>query len=132
MPRRRPIEFLRRLGRRIRSRRKMVKRSREIVANAVEISVQQLYLYEAGQAHPPAATLYRIAQALGTSSSALLGEHETDESNDALTRLYADPTIGAVTRYMEAMTLENRKTLQVIAQALAARHKPADEIEPMT
>jgi transcriptional regulator with XRE-family HTH domain len=68
------MDFLRRLGRRIRARRLHLGRTRKIVAEAAEISVTQLVLYESGQGHPPAFTLHRIARTLGTTSSGLLGD----------------------------------------------------------
>jgi transcriptional regulator with XRE-family HTH domain len=133
MPKRRPMELLRRLGRRIRARRKHLKRTRAIVARGAEISIPQLVLYESGQGHPPAFTLHRIARALGTTSSALLGEnmHDNAEQVDAMMKSYADPSIGAILRYMPDITKEDRKSLQVIAAAFANRSKPLETIEVM-
>ena len=134
MPKRRPMEFLRRLGRRIRARRLHLNRACELVANSAEISRTQLSMYESGQGHPPAATLHRIARALGTSSSALLGEDigdETREQFDVLVRIYADPMIGAVTRYMQDMTVDERKSVQLVAAAFAGRPKPPEKVEVM-
>jgi transcriptional regulator with XRE-family HTH domain len=134
MPKRRPMDFLRRLGARMRARRLYLNRTRNIVAHGSEISVAQLAMYECGQGHPPAATLHRIARTLGTSSSALLGENisDNDEQFDILVRLYADPMIGAVTRYMQDMTVTERKSLQLIAAAFASRQRPAEKVEVMT
>lgn len=130
------MEFLRRLGRRIRARRLHLNRPRPVVASACEISVTQLALYESGQGHPPAATLHRIALSLGTSSSALMGEddfsEETRHQFDIMVRIYADPMIGAVTRYMQDMTVEERKSVQVVAAAFAGRAKPPETIKEMT
>jgi hypothetical protein len=50
MPKHRPMEALRRLGARMRSRRLHLGRTREMVAKSAEISVTQLVLYESGQA----------------------------------------------------------------------------------
>jgi transcriptional regulator with XRE-family HTH domain len=106
------------------------------VAGQAEISVTQLSLYESGEGHPPAATLHRIAVALGTSSSALLGEDnlsdETRQQFDILVRIYADPMIGAVTRYMQDMTVEERKSVQTIAAAFAKRVRVPEKVEVMT
>ncbi len=133
MPKRRPMDFLRRLGRRMRARRLFLSRTRNIVANAAEISVTQLAAYEAGQGHPPAATLYRIAQSLGTSTCALLGEEVSNNSEqfDVLVKLYSDPMIGAVTRYMQDMTVDERKSVQVIAGAIAGQKRPVKTVEVM-
>ena len=129
------MAFLRRLGTRIRARRLHVGRTRAIVAGQSEISVTQLSLYEAGEGHPPAATLHRIAVALGTSSSALLGEDNltdgTREQFDILVKIYADPMIGAVTRYMQDMTVEERKSVQTIAAAFAKRARGPEKVEVM-
>src|SRR5258708_11895584 len=124
MPTRRPMEFLRRLGRRIRARRLHLNRTRAIVAQGAEISVTQLVLYESGQGHPPAATLHRIAHVLGTSSSALLGETMNDnaEQVDEMMKIYAHPQIGVVLRYMQDMSKEDRKTLQLIAVVFGSAH----------
>lgn len=133
MPKRRPMAFLRKLGTRIRARRLHIGRTRVLVAQSAEISVTQLVLYENGQGHPPAATLHRIAIVLGTSSSALLGEDigdETREQFDVLVRIYADPMIGAVTRYMQDMSVEQRKSVQLVAAALASR-PPVQKVEVM-
>jgi transcriptional regulator with XRE-family HTH domain len=134
MPRRRPMQFLRKLGTRIRARRLHVGRTRNVVANQAEISVTQLVLYENGQGHPPAATLHRIALSLGTSSSSLMGEDigdATREQFDILVKIYADPMIGAVTRYMQDMTVDERKSVQTIAAAFAKRARPPDKVEVM-
>ncbi len=129
------MAFLRKLGTRIRARRLHVGRTRALVANQSEISVTQLVLYETGQGHPPAATLHRIAVSLGTSSSALMGEdvgEQTREQFDILVKIYADPMIGAVTRYMQDMSVEQRKSVQTIARAFAAKPEPVQRIEAMT
>lgn len=128
------MQFLRKLGTRIRARRLHIGRTRVLVAQGAEISVTQLVLYENGQGHPPAATLHRIAIVLGTSSSALLGEDigdETREQFDVLVRIYADPFIGAVTRYMQDMSVEQRKSVQLVAAALASR-PPVQKVAVMT
>jgi transcriptional regulator with XRE-family HTH domain len=136
MPKRRPMAFLRRLGARIRARRLYVNRTRALIAQGAEISVTQLVLYETGQGHPPAATLHRIATVLGTSSSALLGEDDFSEQTrqqfDVLVKIYADPMIGAVTRYMQDMTVDERKSVQLVAAALAGRPRPVQKVEVMT
>ena len=131
MPKRRPMEALRRLGARMRSRRLHLGRSREIVAKSVEISVTRLVLYESGQGHPPAFTLHRLAMTLGTTTSALLGEtmNENAEQVDEMTKIYSHPQIGMVLRYMQDMANEDRKSLQVIASAFANRAKPAETVE---
>jgi transcriptional regulator with XRE-family HTH domain len=115
------------LGRRIRARRLHLGHTRETVARGAEISVTQLVLYESGQGHPPAATLHRIARTLGTSTSALLGETmaENAEQVDEMMQIYAHPVVGAVLRYMQEMSKQDLRSLQVIASAFAGRHKQA-------
>jgi len=136
MPKRRPMEFLRRLGRRMRARRLHLHRTRGMVASGAEISVTQLAQYESGAGHPPAATLHRIARTLGMSSSALLGETLGDnaEQLDALVKFHADPVIGAVLEHMRDMTAEQRQSLQLIAAAFArkARTQVVERVEVMT
>ena len=136
MPKRRPMEFLRRLGRRMRARRMHLKRTRYMVASSAEISVQQLMKYETGEGHPPAATLYRIAHALGMSTSALLGETLGDnaEQLDSMVKLHADPCVGAVLRHMQELTPAARKSLQLIATAFAHAERQAmvERVEVMT
>lgn len=134
MPRYRPAPLLKRLGSRIRARRHYVGRTQKYVAESCGISEQMLLRYETGTGHPPAGTLQRLALALGTTSSSLLGETLTDTANEELahfTALYAHPTIGAVVRYMQDMTAPNRASLQTIAAALAGRPKPVDKVEIM-
>ena len=128
------MEFLRRLGKRIRARRIHLNRSAAMVARSVEISTTQLFAYEAGQGHPPAGTLHRIAHSLGTTTSQLLGETMYDTSNeqfDDLVRLYNDPFIGPVTRLMQDMTAQERKTVHVITAALAHQKKPPETVKVM-
>src|SRR5215467_2854308 len=123
MPKRRPMDFLRRLGRRIRARRLHLGYTRKFVAEGAEISVTQLVLYESGQCHPPAATLHRIARTLETSTSALLGEMPVDngEQIDELVQLYTHPVVGAVVRHMQSMSKDDCKSLQIMAAAFANR-----------
>jgi transcriptional regulator with XRE-family HTH domain len=133
MPKRRPMEALRRLGARMRSRRLHLGRSREIVAKSAEISVTQLVLYESGQGHPPAFTLHRLAITLGTTTSALLGETmaENPEQVDEMMRIFAHPQIGMVLRYTQNMTKEDRKSLQIIAASFANRQRAPETVEVM-
>src|ERR1700690_1788319 len=134
MPKRRPREFLNRLGRRLKARRSYLARTREIVAKGAEISTTQLSMYESGHGHPPAATLHRLAVMLGTTTSELLGERMSDDTNeqfDVLTRLYNDPFIGNVTRIMQDMSAADRRTVDTLARAIAGQPKPADKGEIM-
>lgn len=129
------MDFLRRLGARMRARRLVLGRERKIVATGAEISVAQLAMYESGQGHPPAATLFRIARALGISSSALLGEtryeDEEREQVDSMMQSYADPVIGAVLRYMQDMTPSDRKSVQLVAASFAGRVRAPEQVEVM-
>jgi hypothetical protein len=75
-------------------------------------------MYELGLGHPPAATLHRIAMVLGTTSSELLGERDTSEMEeqfDTMVRIYTDPYIGGVIRYMQDMPAEQRRKIRLIA-----------------
>jgi len=130
------MDFLRRLGARMRVRRLHLGRTRFVVANGAEISVQQLMKYETGEGHPPAATLHRIARTLGMSTSALLGETERDDADqlDVMIQFHADPCIGAVLRHMQDMTPAARKSVQLIAAAFVrAEHQArVERAEVMT
>ena len=123
------------MGNRMRSRRLQLKRQRGIVAQNAEISVPQLARYEAGEGHPPAATLHRIALALGTSSSALMGEtrYEDDEREQVETMMasIADPVFGAVLAHMQNMTDDDRQSLQAVARTFANRPKAPETAEVM-
>jgi len=137
MPKRRPMELLRKLGRRMKARRIHIGRTQPQVAAAAEISKVQYGLYERGEGHPPAATLHRIALALNTTTSALLGEREDGfdgrgEQFDLLSKLYTHPTIGTVTRAMQDMSKEDRARLQLIAVAFAERHRNPSRAKVMT
>lgn len=129
MPKQRPMDFLRRLGRRIRARRLHLGHTRKTVAEGAGISVTQLVLYESGEGHAPVATLHRIAMTLGTSTSALLGETMDDERAeqvDEMMQIYSHPVVGSVIRAMCNMSPEDRKSLQIVASAFANRVKPAE------
>jgi transcriptional regulator with XRE-family HTH domain len=120
----RPLEFLKKTGNRIRSRRLHCGMPQREAAKQAGISISTYVNYENGHGHPPAATLHRIAKALGTNSSKLMGEHEREDVHqvfDDISELYSHPTIGAVTRYMQCMSSQDLLTLQVIAAALAHR-----------
>ena len=130
MPRKRPMAILRRLGIRIRTRRKAIGRTMEEVAKTAGISSQQLNMYETGQGHPPVGTWMRIADALGTTAGTLLGEREKGDTYevDLLMKLYNDRYIGGVTRYMQDMSLADRKLVHVLSSAMANR--PKDQQPP--
>jgi hypothetical protein len=51
------------------------------------------------------------------------------EQVDEMMQVFAHPQIGAVLRYMQDMTVEQRRSLQVIASAFANRAKPAETVE---
>jgi transcriptional regulator with XRE-family HTH domain len=131
MPKRRPMESLRRLGRRIRSRRVHLGLARDVVARGADISVSQLVVYESGQGHPPAFTLHRIAVVLGTSTSALLGETAVDDAAriDEMMQIYAHPIVGAVVRDLCGMSKQDRQSLKIIAGAFAARHRNGSSVD---
>lgn len=133
MPKRRPMDFLRRLGARIRARRLYVNRTCRLVASMAQISTTQLAKYETGEGHPPAATLHRIAMALGTSSSALLGEtvHDDQEQIDIMMKIHAHPIVGAILRHMQDMTPHDLKSLNAISAALARQNRELDKVEVM-
>lgn len=133
MPRKRPMAILKRLGARIKTRRKTLGRTREAVATAAEISINQLCQYEEGQSHAPICTWMRIADALGTTAGTLLGEREQGDvyELDLLMKLYNDPYIGSVTRYMQDMSVADRKLVQVLIAAMANRPKPPERAETM-
>lgn len=65
------------IGARIRVRRKQLGLSQEKLGVALGVSFQQVQKYERGANRVAASTLVRIAQALDTSPSVLLGEGET-------------------------------------------------------
>ena len=133
MPRKRPMAILRRLGIRIRTRRKAIGRTMEEVAKTAGISSQQLNMYETGQGHPPVGTWMRIADALGTTAGTLLGEREKGDTYevDLLMKLYNDRYIGGVTRYMQDMSLADRKLVHVLIAAMANRPKAPERAEIM-
>jgi transcriptional regulator with XRE-family HTH domain len=137
MPKIRPREQLRRLGDRIRSRRLHLNMTRTDVARHVDVSPQMLERYESGEAHPPAMTLARIATALGTSCSVLLGERDpgdgrTDEIA-AMTAAFADVWIGSVVRHMLRLPDDKRQVVNTMASALVRQlPEKIDKVEVMT
>ncbi len=64
------------VGARIRSRRKAIKVSQEVLANFLNLTFQQVQKYERGANRVSASMLVRIAQRLGTSVGYLVGEVE--------------------------------------------------------
>jgi transcriptional regulator with XRE-family HTH domain len=131
MPKHRPMGALRNLGQQIRSRRRHLGHSRETIAQGAGISVTQLTLYESGQGHPPAFTLHRLALALDTSTSTLLGETiaENAEQVDEMMQIYAHPLVGAVIGYMRDMSKQDRQSLKIIASAFATRQRNVSNID---
>lgn len=127
MPRRRASQLVERLGARIRARRVFVCRELSYVAAAVEISKQQLSMYERGMGHVPVGTLHRIAGCLGTTISDLVGEkenYEIREQFDAMIRIYNDPFIGDVIRTMQDMKVDARRAARRAVLALANSPSP--------
>jgi transcriptional regulator with XRE-family HTH domain len=113
MPRQHPAAALRKLGRRIRARRYFLQLPFAYFAKQVRLSTSMLNAYEAGRAQPPCMTLLRIAAALGTSTSDLLGERDKDNSEDLdfMIGLFADPSIHAVAMAMLRMDDDTRQEL---------------------
>ena len=127
MPRRKSIPLIERLGARIRARREFVCRELGYVAREVEISKQQLSMYELGLSQAPVGTLHRIAGCLGTTISDLVGEkesHEIREQFDAMIRIYNDPFIGGVIRQMQDMAAQQRREILSIVTKMANNPPP--------
>jgi transcriptional regulator with XRE-family HTH domain len=127
MPRRKSIPLIERLGARIRARREFVCRELGYVAREVEISKQQLSMYELGLSQAPVGTLHRIAGCLGTTISDLVGEkesYEIREQFDAMIRIYNDPFIGDVIRTMQDMKVDARRAARRAVLALANNPSP--------
>jgi transcriptional regulator with XRE-family HTH domain len=131
MPKQRPMKALKGLGQQIRARRLHLGRTREAVAKAADISVTMLVQYESGQGHPPAFTLHRLALALDTSTSTLLGEtiDENAEQVDEMMQIYAHPLVGAVVGYMRDMSKQDRQSLKIIASAFATRQRNVSDVD---
>lgn len=54
--------------------------------------------------------------------------NENAEQVDEMMKIFAHPQIGMVLRYMQDMSKDERKSLQVIASAFANRAKPAVDV----
>jgi transcriptional regulator with XRE-family HTH domain len=78
------------LGRRVRRRRHFLDLSQETVAERAGIHRTQISLYESGRRMPLAATLVRLAAALGVSPDQLLAGVEWEVPSPSL----GDPDIG--------------------------------------
>ncbi len=70
-----PIDVM--IGLRVRVRRKALSMSQTELGTRIGVTFQQVQKYERGVNRIAGSTLVRVAQALGTSVSALLGEAET-------------------------------------------------------
>ena len=69
-----PIDVM--IGLRVRVRRKALSMSQTELGTRIGVTFQQVQKYERGVNRIAGSTLVRVAQALGTSVSALLGEEE--------------------------------------------------------
>jgi hypothetical protein len=49
----------------------------------------------------------------------------------AMIKIYSEPQVGEVIRYMQQMSKSDRLSLQIVARAFAGRHKKADTAEVM-
>jgi transcriptional regulator with XRE-family HTH domain len=136
MPKVRPKEFLRRLGDRIRVRRLYLGMTRAGLGTKVGVSGQQLERYECGAGHPPAATLHRIAAALGVSSSSLLGETIKEDRADEIAAMHvalADPLLGGVLRNMLRLPMAQRELLHATTVGLLKQlPETVHKVEVMT
>lgn len=105
------------VGARIRARRRALKLSQTRLGEAVGLSFQQVQKYELGRNRVSASMLVRIARALDTTVSELMGEASLPD--DALARLLATP--GArelLSAYAATGNAEMRRQLLVIVRAL--------------
>jgi transcriptional regulator with XRE-family HTH domain len=123
---------LKSLGQRIRIRRQELGFTREAVAKAAEISIQQLAIYEKALGHAPACTLQRIARALDTSTSVLLGEPVNEyatQVEELLLQVYRHPDVNDVVLSMRAMDRADLRSMKIIAKAFAARQRNVSDVD---
>jgi transcriptional regulator with XRE-family HTH domain len=123
------------MGDRIRAQRLYINRPCVVAAQQIGVSKQMLDRYERGLGNPPATTLSRIALALGTSSSALLGERDPQGARGdeiaAMTAVLADPLIGAIVRIVVGLPDDRRELARVMIAGLVVKSRPVERVEVM-
>jgi transcriptional regulator with XRE-family HTH domain len=111
------------VGARIRARRKSRGISQTTLGEAVDLSFQQMQKYERGTNRVSASMLVRIARALDTSASALLGEGEAAISQraDTFQSLGVAGGLDLLNAFAKLHDADMRKALVHLAKTLAKR-----------
>jgi transcriptional regulator with XRE-family HTH domain len=112
----------RRIGRRVKLRRRALGMTQKTLGAALGVSFQQIQKYERGANRLPASSLVQIGAALGCPASALLGDVVSAKPVDAdLMEILRDENAAALLRaFAEIGARDVRKAVRLTVEALAA------------
>lgn len=111
------------IGAAIRRRREAFGITQAQLADASDVTFQQIQKYERGANRVAAARLIQIAEKLRCHPADLLGA-SPDKPGDALSDLGRTHDGVALARCFLAMSDEDRQALMIVAKALAAKPRP--------
>lgn len=117
-------------GARIRAGRKSLGMSQTRLAEALDLTFQQVQKYERGTNRVSASTLVRIAQMLETTVSALVGEPGTAAPQGAqvLRSLGAQGALDLLNAYVKIPDADVRRAILQMAQAIGKRDAKAEAV----
>lgn len=119
------------VGRRVKLRRSLLGVSLTDLAEAIDVTFQQVQKYEKGENRISAGTLMRIARALDTPGGYFLGERIASDSADAAMLSVSSEARADMLRLVYAVMAikcsKTRKGLLDIARALAKQDEEEEE-----
>jgi transcriptional regulator with XRE-family HTH domain len=104
------------VGARIRIRRKHLSLSQSGLAEALDLTFQQVQKYERGANRVSASMLVKIAKKLDTSVAALVGETETEKLETGVYQSLALPGAGDLLEAYSGMAIDRRKAFLDLAR----------------
>jgi transcriptional regulator with XRE-family HTH domain len=108
------------VGGRIRIRRKSLRLSQSALAEARDLTFQQVQKYERGSNRVSASMLVKIAAKLETSVGALVGENDADRhSHDVYQRLAAAGALQLLDAYSRLPDPQTRRAVVHLVEAMA-------------
>ena len=112
------------VGARIRVRRKYLSLSQSALAQALNLTFQQVQKYERGANRVSASMLVKIAVKLETTVGALVGENDEDRhSHDVYQKLASPGALELLESYVKMPDPEARRAVVTLIKVLAGHQK---------
>jgi transcriptional regulator with XRE-family HTH domain len=106
------------VGARVRIQRKTLGLSQTALAEALNLTFQQVQKYERGANRISASMLVKIAAKLNTTVAALVGENEEGEAPPGLLKKLAEPGAVTLLNHYAGMNVEKRRALIDLTRAM--------------